>query len=326
MNYQQTLLDYKIVDSLHLKYQEMVRTQMLSSFTLNDDFKSTLINVDLDKKAFTPDLFCLYLTALINGNYSLNTTGLEWFLDVYQDVKIDVIDPTTSIADDFFAKNAELHTGGAEFSIPMWGCESIRETAQQIRTALVLLASIKSSCSKTKLLNSIAIFSGNDTTATSGVTGAAQGRIFIREVTLNYPDFYYLDMMIHEISHLYFNLIAQLHPLISDYTKTFFSVAKNRERPIFGIFNATFVLYRLITVYPEVKNLLKKSELPLEKNTSYEKYLYSRFFHIPFNYEFRLNLYQMKFDIAYEQLLSSNALTSAGKELLVAMHEELISK
>ncbi len=312
-------LDTEHVSTLLLQYQQTIRDDMLTNRILNSDFKHALESVDLTKKVFTADLGYCYFTALIQGLSKLDTSTCEWFLSLGQDVLIQVIDPIDSVADKGFSQIDELYQSGAQFSIPLYNSSVVAQTAQKILAALTRLEPLKETCVSSHLLNSISIFAGNDETATSGVFGSAPGRIFIREVTASYPDFYYLDMMMHEISHLYFNLIATFHPLISDYTKHFFSVAKNTDRPIFGIYNATFVLYRLITLYPLVEPLLRQSEQALTAEMRLEDFLYHRFFRIPFNYDLRLALYHMKFNVACEQLLMSDALTTIGRTLLLTM-------
>lgn len=312
-------LDTKQVATLHQQYQQAIREDMLTNRVLDHTFKMALASVDFTKQAFTPDLGYCYFTALIHDRKQLDTSTCEWFWDLEQDVSIQVIDPIGSIADKGFSQAEDLYQQGAQFSVPLYNSPVVSETAQNIRAALALLKPLTATCVSSSLLHSISIFAGDDDMATSGVFGSAPGRIFIREVTAPYPEFYYLDMMLHEISHLYFNLIATFHPLISDYTKHFFSVAKNIERPIFGIYNATFVLYRLITLYPLVEPLLRQSEHALTPETHLEDYLYQRFFRIPFNYDFRLALYRMKFHLACEQLLTSDALTPLGRTFLLAM-------
>src|SRR3990167_1590855 len=120
-------------------------------------------------------------------------------------------------------------------------------------------------------------------------------------------------MLIHEISHQYCNLILNLYCIISDYNQTFFSVAHKKHRPIYGIFQTIFVLYRLITVYPIVADILHKHG-EKDSNTNYRELLYTRFFKLPCNFSLRLKIYLMKFEICYQQLITSNATTDLGKE------------
>jgi hypothetical protein len=311
-------LDVAQVNTIHWRYQKAI-CETLETWQLADDFKAMLAVVDLDKKAFTPDLACRFFTALIHQETTFNTSGCAWFVDVGQPVAMHAINPMDSVADAYFLQVDELFARGAQISVPRHHSAAVAHTAAHIRQALAVLAPIDATYVNSKLLQSISIFAGNAEAPTSCVLGAAPGRIYIREVTDAYPEFYYLDMMIHEISHLYFNVIAMFHPLISDYSKHFFSVAKNTERPIFGIYNATFVLYRLIQLYPQIESLLRRSEQALSAGTRYEDYLYSRFFHIPFHYDFRLELYRMKCHTACTQLLTSGALTPLGQVFLEAM-------
>lgn len=316
-------LDVSQVNALHLRYQQSIRANMLENLALEEDFKQMLNAVDLETQAFTPDLACLFFTALTQQAKQLELSTCQRFVDLSQEVLIQVIDPIDSQADDYFLKLDELSSGGAQLSVPEYNRPIVADTTTKIRQALALLVPLDATYVNSKLLNSIAIFAGNDEAPTSGVLGVAPGRIYIREVTDAYPEFYYLDMMIHEMSHLYFNIIVTFHPIISDYSKHFFSVAKNTQRPIFGIYNATFVLYRLIKLYPLIEALLRGSEQALPAGIRYEDYLYRRFFHIPFNYDFRLELYRMKFKTAYEQLLASDALTPLGRAFLFAMQANL---
>lgn len=313
------LLNFEMIDIWHLEFQKKIQADLLDKFILAKDFRSLLLDIDFNKTTFAPDLFCLYFTAKLNNNLNLNASSGELFLDANQNVSINVIDPIASPADYYFANLPEINNSSLGFAIPFIGSNELQATTAKLQSALKLLHPIALSCVNSNLLNSIAIFLGKEELSTAATIMLSQGRVYIKYMGDEYPGLYYLDMIIHELSHLYFNLINYLYPMISDHSKMIFSVVKKVNRPIYAIYHTTFVLYRLLCVYEAAESLLKEHEQPIKPSDTYNDYLYSRFFQIPFNFEFRRELYRQKFAICFDQLLNSNALTPIGKSLLMAM-------
>lgn len=314
------LLKYTIVDSLNLQFQKKIQKNLINLFKLDADFKILLRDIDFNKYTFSADLYCLYYEALLNKKVSFDTTNISCFCRLDEKVRINLIEPAVSIADSYIANSSEMNADLVVFELP--SLENVEKISIKLQQALSLLSPIKETCINSCLLNSIAIYDGIGAIPTSASTIFAQNRIYIKYVGDEYPLFYYLDMLIHEVSHQYFNLINSLYSIISDYNQTLLSVARNKERPIYGIFHAVFVLYRLITIYPLIKNLLKAEELE-EIIYNPENYLYARFFQIPFNYHLRLSVYFMKFEVSLKQLLASEFISQLGKDLLRAMQVEV---
>jgi hypothetical protein len=316
------LLDYNVINSLHLDFQKKVQTNILKIFKLDNDFKSQIASINFNESSFSPDLYCLYFESLINKATHLDQTGVKLFVDNHQSPTINTINPNNSLADNYIVNNKAMHDELMIFNFPT--IEKTLATSNKIQQALKLLEPIKISGINSILLNSINVYDGSGPIPTSASTIFTQGRIYVKHVGDEYPIFYYLDMLIHEISHQYFNLINNLYCVISDYNETYLSVARNKERPIYGIFHAVFVLYRLITIYPLAEDLLKNEEVDYPDN-NYDTHLYSRFFEIPFNYRYRMSIYLMKFEISMNQLLPSSNITTLGKELLIAMQKKVFA-
>lgn len=61
------------------------------------------------------------------------------------------------------------------------------------------------------------------------------------------PLAYYIEHLTHETSHLYLNMILSFDPLVTnDRTELFAAPIRTDDRPMLGIFHATFVLSRIV--------------------------------------------------------------------------------
>ncbi len=219
-----------------------------------------------------------------------------------------------------------MHVDSGEITIP--SMHEIDKTKANLFQAVNLLCEESLSGIHANLLNSIAIYNGVAEMPTSASALFCQGRIYVKNVGDEFPLFYYLDMLVHEIAHQHFNIIYSMTHLIADNNQTFKSYANNKQRPIYGILHGAFVLYRLIEFYLSSYDLLGQFSMPYAQQ-DYNNYLHARFFQIPCNYDFRLEIYKQKFRKTLEQLVDARGLTLKGKEFIkyiMAHDRELLTK
>ncbi|MDF1757350.1 MAG: hypothetical protein P1U74_03545 [Legionellaceae bacterium] len=316
----ENLLDYKLLNSLHTDFHNKVKSNLLLMFNLDERFKILLAEIDFNKYAFSTDFFCSYFQSLLNRQYQLKNLNKSVFIQIKPDIIIQPISPNTSLADNYLINSPYMNNNYGVYSEP--SLEEFDITSSKLKKAIKILLKTDESVVISKLLNSIAIYSGNGDIATSASNIYAQGRVYLRHVQSEYPLLYYLDIIVHESSHQYFNMIENLHPIISDYNETLLSVFKNQKRPIYIVFHAAFVLYRLISVYASYKEIFIKEELPYD-GENYQDFHYSRILEIPCNYRVRMNVYLMKFQTNIDQLLASKAITDEGRALLMAMQNNI---
>lgn len=165
------------------------------------------------------------------------------------------------------------------------------------------------------ILTSIILFTG-ESISTAGSAIKCQSSIFIKKYVPK-PNgdinLYYFDQMIHETAHQQFNILNYLFKLMVNPNSKIFSIARNTERPLYGVFHAQFVLYQLIKGYREnVKNFQKKTTF----SYNVDDYLYSQFPFLPEDYDLRLQIYEQKFNAGMQSLEQSNNITELGHLLL----------
>lgn len=319
----QELLDYKNINELQKDFQKKIQANILKNFKLESDFKTALIDIDFGKYTFSPDLFALYYSATKKHETHLITRENTLFTDINQEISVAYINPLTSAADYFFANDESGPRSSHGLSLPNLEPEETQIFSMQLKKYFSLLSQIEASCASSHLCNSIAIYARNALSANSGSSVATQGRIYVKHLPQEYPCLYLLDILIHEIAHLYFNVINSLYPFISDFNARTFSVGTGTDRPIYGVFHAVFVLYRLIYVYQLAEKILNPNPSQAYEKSNYADYLYTKFQDIPIDFKFRLHVYLMKFDEGVNQLLANDAISTLGKELLTTMKKEI---
>ncbi len=316
----QKFLDLKNILSIRLQFQTKVQSNLLNLFTLDKSSKTVIENIDFTKESFAPDLYCLYLEALLNRQLVLNSPSIALSISNDQPIIIASLNPTISPADNYVAKDKSMEDRSCNFNIPSQA--EISQTKSNLERAICILGEGKLSGLYMAILNSIAIYNGEGPIPTSASSFFCQGRIYVQNVGDKFPLFYYLDMLVHEEAHQHFNIINNLTSLIADYNQTLLSYAKNQKRPIYGILHGVFVLYRLISFYLDNSDLLKGFTIPYNKQ-DYNNYLHARFFQIPFNYAFRLEIYKQKLAKTYSQLIHSTGLTAEGKEFINCIYNSI---
>jgi hypothetical protein len=308
----QELLDLKHIAKLRLQFQNKIKNSLLTSFNLDYTTRHNIENIDFNESSFSPDLYYLYFKSFINKNWAINAPTPALFIKNHTPIVISSIAPKESLADNYLIK----HELGAElFALKAPSESELDKTKSNFIQAISILSLTKASCIDENLLNSIAIYNGSQESASSASILICQGRIYVRNVGNDFPLFYYVDTLVHEIAHQNFNIIQNLTNLIADYEQTFLSCLKNKQRPINGILHGAFVLFRLIDFYSKNAALLEDLSLPYG-NQDYSSYLYSRFFKIPYNYDFRLKIYKQKLQNTLEELKDSSALTAKGHEFI----------
>lgn len=308
----QELLDLNNVENLRLKFQNKVKNNLLTLFDLDYTTRHKIEDIDCNQFSFTPDLYYLYFKSFINKNLTIHAPTPVLFIQNNFPIVIASIMPKESLADNYLIKY-EISDKSLKLTAPSES--ELDKTRSNFVQAINILSLTNASGINQNLLNSIAIYNGAEETSSSVSCQLCQGRIYARNVGEDFPLFYYLDTLVHEIAHQHFNIIQNLNPLIADYEQSFKSCLKNKQRPISGILHGAFVLYRLIEFYSKNADLLIKFSLPYDSQ-DYSNYLYSRFFKIPYNYDFRLTIYKQKLQNTIDQLNGSTALTAKGHEFI----------
>lgn len=308
----QKLLDIKNIENLRLQFQNKVKSSLLTLFNLDFITRDQIENVDFNKFSFSPDLYYLYFKSFINKKLIINIPTPVLFIQNNIPIVITGISPKASPADNYLMKQ-DLSYKSLKLSVPSES--ELVKVKFNFTQAIDILSLTNSSGINQNILNSIAIYNGEEGTSSSASCLFCQGRIYVRNFGDDFTLFYYLDTLVHEIAHQHFNLIQNLNFLIADYEQNFLSCLHNRQRPIIGILHGAFVLYRLIDFYSKNSDLLQKFSQPYD-GQDYNNYLYARFFKIPCNYDFRLKIYKQKLDNIYQQLKGSTALTAQGEEFI----------
>lgn len=313
------LLDLTNIKNLLIAFQIKVQNNLLNLFTLDPLTKQQIANVDFDNCSFSTELYYLYFKSLIKKNLIIYAPTPDLFIENKSPVIIIPMNPKVSLADNYVFRDALMRDKTPDF-VELFA-KTLKPSAAELSTtkfnfqrALDLLCK-NYPAANAKLLNSIAIFNDNYEISTSASSIFCQGRIYAKNVGDTFSMFYYLDTLVHELAHQQFNIIQNLHNFISDPQQTFKSYLKNQERPLYGILHGVFVLYRLIDFYSGNYKLLKSFSSPYILD-DYDKYLYARFFKIPYNYEFRMQIYKQKLKKTLAELNGVAKLTAEGEAFI----------
>ncbi|STX55546.1 HEXXH motif domain [Legionella beliardensis] len=129
---------------------------------------------------------------------------------------------------------------------------------------------------------------------------------------------YFFDSIVHEISHVFLNLLMTLDPIVLNSTELHHSPARNVLRPLKGIFHAHFVFFRLIVMYKLAINYFIDDE-----SNNYDKnHANIAIRDLPYIYQDRLQAYQIKFKQGEEILLKHAKLTKFGRAFLCSLNLE----
>lgn len=309
----QDLLDLKNIKTLRMQFQNKIKNNLLNLFNLDFVTRQQIADIDFENFSFSPDLYYIYFKSFINKNLIINAPTPLLCISNNDPIKIFGINPKESPADYYLSRDEVMRDKCTQDII--YTTSDINETKVNFERSIRLLYPESTSALDTNLLNSIAIYNGSEEMPTSASSIFCQGRIYVKNVGAEFQQFYYLDTLVHEVAHQYFNIINHLVNLISDNNQKYFSYTKNQNRPICGILHEFFVLYRLIQFYLSCSELLKPFSLP-DVNQDYKSYLRVRYFQIPYNYNCRLEVYKQKLANIYCQLSDSAGLTAEGKDFI----------
>ena len=128
---------------------------------------------------------------------------------------------------------------------------------------------------------------------------------------------YFFDSIVHEISHVFLNLLMTLDPIVLNSTELYHSPARNVLRPLKGIFHAHFVFFRLIVMYKLAINYF------IDERNNYDKnHANIAIRDLPYVYHNRLQAYVIKFKQGEEILLKHAKLTKFGRAFLCSLNLE----
>lgn len=314
----QKYLNLDIVDNLLEMLGLRTKNSLLSLFDLDPNLRTEIDTLDVSQQSFSADMFYDFFNALLRKKMQIASVNYQIIIPNSAPIDIYAMHPNSSRADNYIASSLVLDNRVAKPDVNFEIAKDIHLTQQMLTQAIKILHDYKESGLQTNLLNSIAIYAGAYPIPTSCSTLLCQGRFFALNVGKKYPLFYYIDMIVHEVAHQYLQIINYFEPLSIDTNKKFLSASNNKLRPVYGIINSAFVLYRLIIFYQSAKELLCSIEQEADPKDAYA-YLQTRFFEIPFNYTLRLEVYKLKLKHSLEQLEISKALTPKGLELVELM-------
>lgn len=290
---------------------QKTKDNLLNLFFLGPKLHAQINALDVNTQSLSADIFYDFFNGLLGKNLQIEEVNYKAVIRNSTPISIQAINPILSPADNYVASSPAMLEDGMHFKVS----EDLQTTQHNLQQAIDILQDYQESGLQSNLINSIAIYDGQYPIPTSCSTLLCQGRFFALNVGQKYPLFYYLDMLVHEVAHQYLQIINYLEPLSFNDDKKLLSAGNNKLRPIYGIINAAFVLYRLITFYQSAKKLLCSiEEEPGIKEPS--AYMQTRFFQIPCNYTLRLEVYKLKLTHTLQQLKKSKSLTEQGLQLL----------